>query len=112
MEEKIDFQKLKRQVKIKELKDGIKIKAKQAVGFMEEHRDLMVVVVPTVIGAGIKLSNMVKNNKREYNEWDPRAGRNWSLKRNLSMKEALELDRRYRNGESKGQILSDMRLLK
>ena len=44
--------------------------------------------------------------------FDPRTGDHWFTKRPLTAKEKLELERRYDNGERKGQILDDMGLLK
>ena len=48
---------------------------------------------------------------RETRQYDPVSGQYYYTKRPLKNKEKLELDRRMAQGERKGAILDDMRLL-
>lgn len=50
-------------------------------------------------------------NERETRQWDPVTGQYYYTKRAMKNNEKLELDRRMKNGESKGEVLRDMRLL-
>jgi hypothetical protein len=43
--------------------------------------------------------------------YDPRTGEHWQAKRPLSKKQKLNLEKRYKEGESKGKILNDMHML-
>lgn len=49
---------------------------------------------------------------REKSWYDPRTGSWWMLRRKLTSKERLHIERRYKNGESLGDILDSMKLLK
>ena len=67
-------------------------------------------------GAVVKGISDKKKEKEEYEErecrqWDPVTGQYYYIKRPMKSKEKLELDRRMANGEKKGQILHDMRLI-
>ena len=46
--------------------------------------------------------------KRERGYYDPRTGEWWYTRKPLNSYEKLELERRYKNGESKGKILMSM----
>lgn len=74
------------------------------------------IVVPAVIEI-VKISN--KKSARRADEkhrktemWDPVEGHWWELRRELTSSELLEVERRVRNGESRGEVLYDMGVLK
>ena len=66
-------------------------------------------------GLFIGAKNMFFDKERTYEDkrktyWDGR--KQWYLRREMTTREQLELDRRLERGESAGEILSDMGLLK
>ena len=50
-----------------------------------------------------------RNDDCDY--YDPRTGEHWYTKRPLTTNQRLNLERRYNNGESKGEILRSMHML-
>lgn len=75
-----------------------------------------------VLALGPKLINCIgkffsykkeqkQQEKRECGYYDPRTGEWWTTRKPLNSYEKLELERRYKAGESKGQILNSMRKL-
>lgn len=54
------------------------------------------------------------NKETRYNEcdyYDPRTGEHWYTKKPLTANQKLNLEQRYKLGESKGSILRDMRMI-
>lgn len=86
---------------------------------VQEHPTESIVLATTVASGGYKLANSLirahqNNQERRYNmrhEYDNRTSEHWYAKRNLTTKQKLEIERRYNNGESKGQIMRSMGLL-
>lgn len=76
---------------------------------------LLLAVVPgvlTCINSAIRVSQA--NKERRYDmrhEYDNRTGEHWYARKNVSNGQKLEIERRYKNGESKGEILKSMNLL-
>ena len=106
--------------KFENFKYSIKEKCRRTVDYLKDNKEVLLVVIPVVAGAvagTIKLATKVANNhkvetiKRKY-IYDPSGGFYWPTRRPLTGAEKLELDERHRNGESYGQILVDMKLLK
>ena len=110
--------------KVKEKIEKAKEKAgrvKYALGeWARENPDQAASAIGTaVFGGGAMLYSMAsrkakKNkefNERECRQWDPVTGQYYYTKRPLSSREKLELSRRMRKGESKGDILYDMDVL-
>ena len=51
------------------------------------------------------------DRKRATDYYDPRTGEHWYTRKPLTANQKLNLEQRYNNGESKGQILRSMGLL-
>lgn len=92
----------------------------EGVYWCEQHMEIVTIVVPV---AGIAVGQVCKSvartaaikqddRKRNLEVWDPVNGFRWQLKRKMTNNEKLILDSRHRNGESIGDILYDMKLLK
>ena len=110
--------------KVKEKLDKAKEKAtkvKYALGiWARENPDQAASAIGTaVFGGGAMLISIASRrakkkadfDERECRQWDPVTGQYYYTKRPLSSREKLELSRRMRNGESKGDILYDMDVL-
>lgn len=102
---------------------GAKIKAKDAWNgtkqFVSDNKSA-IMFYTFVLGPGlIKLTDTAMksrrmNKERRYDEcdyYDPRTGEHWYTRKPLSTYQKLELERRYKNGESKGSILRSMNML-
>lgn len=76
---------------------------------------LLTATIPGVlscINSTIRVSQA--NKERRYDmrhEYDNRTGEHWYARKNVTTNQKLEIERRYKNGESKGEILRSMRLL-
>ena len=92
----------------------------KAKRFWNEHKEEIIVLAPIVIASGEKL---IRDSKRRHNlkeekylkenyVYDRSRGCYIELRRKLSNRELLEIDRRKRNGESLIEILSTMRVMK
>ena len=76
--------------------------------------------VVCMLGPGVlKVANSAirarqQDKETKYNEcdyYDPRTGEHWYTKKPLTANQKLNLEQRYKLGESKGSILRDMRMI-
>lgn len=113
---------IKEKLKIKkwEVQNWLSDKADQAKRFWDENKEYIVVLVPVVLATGEKVFKAVSRNaqlKEERNLkekfiYDMSLKCYYELKRKPTTNEYLEIERRKKNGEPLGKILSSMRLLK
>ena len=90
--------------------------AKSGIEYAKENKEI---VVPLVV-AGATVSKKALNNRKQHDEevdkltrfYDNRMGRYTRVKRIPKSYEEAEIERRYRNGESYREILTDMGLAK
>lgn len=106
--------------RLKDFGQTVKRTCRNTVNYLKDNKEVLLVVIPIVGTAAvgsIKLVKKVVDNhrvetiKKKY-IYDPSGGFYWPTRRALTGREKLELDERHRNGESYGQILVDMKLLK
>lgn len=108
-----EMKKAERKRKIEEMKQ-------KAKDWWEENKGYLVVVVPVagaVLGKGIKALSQHHNLKMEERNKDRRLydtslGHYWELKRKLCNDDWVQINRRRNRGESLGDILDEMRVLK
>ena len=105
-------------------KEALKQKVANGVCKTQEwfirNKDVIVFVTPIVVGGVVKVVKIVGKNVNLRKEeaiknlycYDRSLGHYWRLRRELSNKEWLEIDRRRRNGERLANILSDLKVLK
>ena len=106
--EKVKDAALRAQMKIE---DAGKAVAQACKDHPAESFALAIACVPLVNKALTVRKERAINDRRELDKYDPRTGEHWILRRKMRKGEQLELERRYANGESKGEILRSMRLL-
>lgn len=99
--------------KMGRIKDAVKIWAKENP---EEAAGLVCSAVfvgggAVVSAAQKKKKEMDEFNERETRQYDPVSGQYYYIKRPMKSREKLELDRRMAEGERKGAILNDMKLI-
>lgn len=91
-----------------------------AKDWVYNNKEILVVAVPGLIGAGTaivkvvgKRFNLAKEQKLKENYcYDRSLGHYWALKRELSNKEWVEVDKRKQNGERLADILDSLKVLK
>ena len=84
------------------------------------NKDTLITVTPVIIGGVATISKVVGKRVNLHKQesiknlycYDRSLGHYWRLRRELSNKEWLDIDRRKRNGERLADILADMRVLK
>lgn len=114
---KNDFENWKYQKEVK-----LKRKTEDALRWIANNRDALIVAIPTVIGVGkfvdknvqrISRRNTVKREEKIRNRsiWDPKLGFWHKCKRDLTEKDKLEIEIRMNRGESIGNILRSMKLI-
>lgn len=113
--------KIKEKIQTKWLnfKMGVSLRLRAIKNWISRNKEVTILLI---LALGPKLLNCVGKffsyrkekkvqDKRECGYYDPRTGEWWTTRKPLNSYEKLELERRYKSGESKGQILSSMRKL-
>ena len=109
--------------KAKDLFGRIKVKATDtyngAKRTIEEHPGetftILVISIPGILKVVNSLIRSGQADKeRRFDEcdyYDPRTGEHWYTRKPLTANQKLNLEQRYKAGESKGEILKSMRML-
>ena len=101
-------------------KAWVREKVQAAKDFMSDNKEVLVIAIPAIIGLGkmvTKSINKTVNLRKEEhlkNEYcyDRSLGHYWELRRKLTNKEWLEIDKRKKNGEKLSDILKSLNVLK
>ena len=88
--------------------------------WIRNHSNELKVFVPIAVASAATIAKVVGKRANLHKEeslktryyYDRSLGHYWSLNRNLSNKEWLDIDRRKRNGERLSDILADLKVLK
>lgn len=112
-----DFEK---ESKKREREEKAKKKLNDVADFIRNHKSEIAIILPATIGlasAGVKGVVKINRLKKEQNLkdlycYDNSLGHYWRLRRRLSNREWVEIDRRKRTGERLADILSDFGVLK
>ena len=114
-----DFEK---ESKRKEFKENVKRKFSNAVNFVSDHKEEIMILTPIII-AGItgvtKVSKgMIRNHNlnkeqdlKELYCYDRSLGHYWKLRKPLSNNDWMTINNRKKNGETLADILSSMNVL-
>lgn len=103
-----------------EFKARLNEKIQNGKEWVIRNRDTLITLTPVVVGGITTITKVVGKhvNLRKQESvknlycYDRSLGHYWSLKRELTNQEWLEVDRRKKCGERLSDILSDMRVLK
>lgn len=106
--------------KFEDFKWNCKTKIRQGCEWCKENPEIAIVVIPLVAKTGTSLVKAVSKNvnlrKQESIKnlycYDRSLGHYWSLRRELTNQEWLEVDRRKKAGERLADILESMKVLK
>ena len=88
--------------------------------FWPENKEAIVTLTPVVVGGVTVLARVIGKHNRLVQEtklkelyvWDPKLGMYYQLRKKMTNEQRLELDRRKNAGESIGNILASMKVLK
>lgn len=105
------------------LKDKINHKFEKTRYWIVANKEMILAYTPIVVGGLAVAKDIVKvvgkrvnlrkeETIKELYCYDRSLGHYWRLKRDLSNKEWLDVDRRKKNGERLADILSEMKVLK
>ena len=111
----VSFGELKRKIKLEEKKRKVAQAGGKFLRWCAANPEYAIGMAGTVLAGTriiVKALNARQEDRTTYcRHWDPRTGSySWS-RRKLNKRERLEMDERYRAGESKLHILHDMGLL-
>lgn len=116
----INFDYRSKEQKKEEFKEKIKTKLQSGKNFIVENKEVLITLTPVIIGGVTTVVKVVGKHVNLSKEesvknlycYDRSLGHYWRLKRELSNKEWLEIDRRKKCGERLADILDEMRVLK
>lgn len=116
-EKVIDIGKELKKQELRQKTDALKKKIKT---LWDENKVAIAVIVPavgTVVAKGIQVIGRRHNLKieernRDRRVYDTSLGHYWELRRKLDNRDWTEINRRRNRGESLGEILEEMRVLK
>ena len=98
----------------------VKNKTRKVKSFWTENKETIMTLAPVVIGGITVLARVITKQQKIHQEqvlkdryvWDPKLGHYWLTNRKLSNAEWTEVERRKNAGESMGNILASMKVLK
>lgn len=107
-------------IKRAEAKKKWKQRFGKAKDWARENKQLLIVAVPAVVGTvgtGIKVLGKHHNlaleaRNKDLRCYDTSLGHYWELRRKLTNKDWVQINRRRANGESLGDILEELKVLK
>lgn len=119
--EKVDYRTTKQ--KIEDAGRFVKRKAREGWEWVKDNKEMVLICVPVasaaVAGVCKITSNAIRLHKVHKEElikntyiYDPSLGFYWPMKRALTGAEKLEFDARRKAGETTGEILRSMKVLK
>lgn len=116
----ISVEELEKAYKKAERREKIQEKVSDAKNWCHKNKETILMLAPGVIGVAAaavkaigKRVNLVKEkNIKDTYCYDRSLGHYWSLKRELSNAEWVEIDKRKRNGERLSDILESLKVLK
>lgn len=109
-----------KEVRKQEKKAKWEARKKKAIDWWEENKAAAIVVVPiagTVLAKGIQVIGKsinlhIEERNKDRRLYDTSLGHYWELKRKLNNHDWVQINRRRNEGESLGDILEEMRVLK
>lgn len=112
----VSFDKVRFKIKVEQAKRKVLNGIYQTVNWCVHNKELALGIAAAGVGTAKVVGKLGAAKREDYvheiRHWDPRAGEYYESRRKLNKREKLEMDARYRAGESKIQILNDMGLLK
>lgn len=119
-ENTVDLKDFRKEAKKREIKEKINFKIQKGKEWFGRNKEVIIALVPVTIAGLTTITKVVGKHWNLHKEkmvkdlycYDRSLGHYWSLKRELTNKEWLEIDRRKAEGERLADILAEMRVLK
>lgn len=116
MSDVIDMKKVKWELRKRKAQEVVCKAYNNTVKFVNDNKEFLVVAVPSASMAVKKMvtaaSSAREDKDRKVRFYDHKLGCYWYAKRPLKPKELLNVQNRLKQGESYGDILASMKLLK
>ena len=120
MKDVLKIEDFRRELKKRELVEKARAKLQNGKEWVARNKEALIILTPVVIKGVTTVAKVVgkRNNLRKEEElkeeycYDRSLGHYWRLRRPLSNREWLEIDRRKKEGERPSDILDEMRVLK
>lgn len=101
-------------------KEKVNVKIKNTKEWIIRNKEAIITITPIAIGSVTTIAKVVnkrlnlrkQQNLQDLYCYDRSLGHYWRLRRELTNKEWLEIDRRKKNGERLSDVLSEMKVLK
>lgn len=108
------------ETKFQLFKRTLDTKWRETKRWVSDNKEILAVVVPAVIGGAATIAKVAGRHhnlqKQEAMKnlycYDRSLGHYWALRRELSNREWLEIDRRKKNGERLSDILKELNVLR
>lgn len=118
--EVVNMDDFKRESKKREFKEKVRMKFQNGKEWIMRNKETVITLTPVIIGGVTTITKVVgkRLNLRKQEDlkdlycYDRSLGHYWRLRRELTNKEWLEIDKRKKNGERLSDILSEMKVLK
>lgn len=121
MEENVvKIEDFRKESKKRAFKEKINAKIQNGKEWVVKNKEAMITLTPVVIGGLTTITKVVGKRVNLHKQesvknlycYDRSLGHYWRLRRELSNREWLEIDRRKKNGERLSDILAEMKVLK
>ena len=118
--EVVQMEDFKRESRKRTIKEKIQTKLQNGKEWVMRNKETVITLTPVIIGGVTTITKVVgkRLNLRKQEDlkdlycYDRSLGHYWRLRRELTNKEWLEIDKRKKNGERLSDILSEMKVLK
>ncbi len=118
--EVVNIKKAKIESKKRQILGWFEAKIQNGKGFVIRNKEYLLTLTPVLIGGvttvckvvGKRMNLCKQKEVKDLYCYDRSLGHYWRLRRELSNKEWVDIDRRKRNGERLADILESMKVLK
>ena len=116
----VKMEDINKEIKKRAMKEKVRAKIQSTKEWVVRNKEAVITFTPVVIGGATKIVKVVgkQMNLRKEGQlkdlycYDRSLGHYWRLRRELTNKEWLEIDKRKKNGERLSDILDEMKVLK
>lgn len=120
MAEMLKFEDFQKEQKKRKFKEKVSSKIQNGKEWVINNKEIVMTALPVIVGGFTTVIKVVdkKHNLKKQEKlkdeycYDRSLGHYWKLRRPLSNKEWLEIDKRKKNGERLSDILDELKVLK
>lgn len=120
MSNTVNLEDFRKEARKRELKNKVDSKIQKGREWFARNKEAVIAFIPVAIGGittvvkvvGKRVNLHKQEELKDLYCYDRSLGHYWRLRRELTNKEWLEIDKRKKNGERLSDILSEMKVLK